>query len=288
MDQNDQHVLKLNSSPNSSCPDSNSNSNIPTLKIENEHSGETSEKGLNGHPVEKNEPTTSNLKDGAKDQHLTVPSKEPRMQRSSSLKIGKSSSDGTSSDKKIVRFADALGLDLEDVKVFKNDGSIPKVPSCAFSDLNISLPNDKMPLSSKINSKIDLTQDMHVLVPQFEQPVSDANFINRVKDQKVCLENVVVRDLQLTGIVRIANLHYEKAVLVRYTTDDWISVLERPAKYVEGSSDTVTDKFTFIIHPRHMNPGDKLIFVVKYEVLDKEFWDNNNSKNYTLLCKEKK
>ncbi|GBM80908.1 Glycogen-binding subunit 76A [Araneus ventricosus] len=289
MDQNDQHGLKLNSPPNSSCSDSNSNSSIPTFKTESEDSGGTSEKGHNGHPVEKNEPATSHDKDGAKDssQHLTVPSKEPRMQRSSSLKIGKPSSEGTSSDKKIVRFADAFGLDLVDVKVFKNDGSIPHVPSRAYNDLNVCLPNDRIPLSPQCKSKIDLTQDKYVLVPQFEQPVSDANFINRVKDQKVCLENVIVLDLKVTGIARISNLHYKKVVLVRYTTDDWISVLEHPAKYVEGSSDTVTDKFAFTIHPRHMKPGDKLIFVVKYEVLDQEFWDNNNSNNYTLLCKEK-
>lgn len=273
MDQNDEHGSS-----------SNSNSGIPIFKIENEDSTGKSEKVQNRPPVQKNEPITSNDKDSTR--HLTVPSKEPRMQRSSSLKICKSSNESTSSDKKMVRFADALGLDLVDVKVFKNDGSIPHVPRQAFSDLNVSdKPTDRTPSSPQ--SKIDLTHDEYVLVPQFEQPVSDAKFINRVKDQKVCLENVIVLDLQVTGVVRISNLDFKKVVLVRYTTDNWISVQENPAKYVEGSSDSVTDKFTFILHPRHMKPGDKLIFVLKYEVLDQEFWDNNNSHNYTLVCKDK-
>lgn len=202
------------------------------------------------------------------------------MQRSSSLKIGKSPAEGSSSDRKIVRFADALGLDLEAVKVFSNEG-IPKVPSRAFKDLKV----DDKPLSPQ--SKIAIVQNKYVLVPQFEQPGSDASFINKVKDQKVCLENVIIIDLQLTGIVRTSNLHFKKVVMVRYTTDSWKSFYDHPARYVEGSSDTVTDKFTFTIHPRHMKPGDKLTFVLKYEVLDQEFWDNNNSNNYTLLCKEK-
>ncbi|KAF8782842.1 glycogen-binding subunit 76A-like [Argiope bruennichi] len=281
MDQNDRSTelnLKHNSSPDSPFSDCNPNSDIPTFKFENEDRGEVSENRRNGS-------ATSNNADVAEDasQHLTVPSKDPRMLRSSSLKIGKSSADGASSDKKIVRFADAMGLDLVDVKVFTNDGSLPNIPPCAFNDLMVNLNNDKKPLLSQ-----DPTQDKYVLVPQFEQPGSGANFINRVKDQKVCLENVIILDLQVTGIVRISNLHYKKVIIVRYTTDNWNSVLEQPAIYVEGSSDTVTDKFKFTIHPRHMKPGDKLIFVLKYEVLDQEFWDNNNSNNYTLLCKAKR
>jgi hypothetical protein len=52
-----------------------------------------------------------------------------RIQRSSSLKTGKTPP-GTPGRKKIVRFADVLGLDLADVRTFLDE--IPNVPTSAF------------------------------------------------------------------------------------------------------------------------------------------------------------
>ncbi|GFQ96420.1 glycogen-binding subunit 76A [Trichonephila clavata] len=206
------------------------------------------------------------------------PPKDPRMVRSSSLKLEKESP-GTSREKKMVRFADALGLDLADVHVFGQDEDLPNVPSSAFYDLVGC---------NKPKSKDDFLNESYTFTPQFEQPGSDAYFLEKVKQEKVCLENVLVEGLKVTGVVRILNIGYEKKVLARYTTNHWMSFTDHTAEYVPRSSDELTDKFKFTIYPRFMQPGSKLSLVVKYEVNSDEFWDNNQGKNYSLMCEVKK
>jgi len=65
------------------------------------------------------------------DDNLTI----PVIRRCSSLKTCKTPP-GNATCKKIVRFADALGLDLADVRTFLDE--IPKIPNSAFNDLIIT------------------------------------------------------------------------------------------------------------------------------------------------------
>ncbi|KAL3285389.1 hypothetical protein HHI36_019494 [Cryptolaemus montrouzieri] len=66
----------------------------------------------------------------------------PKIRRCSSLKTGKTPP-GTPGSKKIVRFADALGLDLADVKTFVDE--IPRVPTSAYHDLrNLDDENEEV------------------------------------------------------------------------------------------------------------------------------------------------
>ncbi|GFS65031.1 protein phosphatase 1 regulatory subunit 3A [Trichonephila inaurata madagascariensis] len=213
----------------------------------------------------------------AEGRNFLSPSKDPRLIRSSSLKLEKEKP-GTSREKK-VSFADAFGFDLTDVRVFPKDEGLPNVPSSAFSDLAAC---------NKPKSKDDFLHESYTFTPQFEQPGSDAYFLEKVKQEKVCLENILIERLKLTGLVRILNIGYEKKVLARYTTNHWISFTDQSAEYVTGSSDELTDKFKFTIHPHYMQPGSNLSLVVKYEVNNVEFWDNNQGKNYTLKCEVKK
>lgn len=64
------------------------------------------------------------------------PENKLRYQRSSSLKSGKTPP-GTPM-KKIVRFADAMGLDLIDIKVFMDE--IPRVPKEAYRSASLLWP----------------------------------------------------------------------------------------------------------------------------------------------------
>ncbi|GFW17182.1 glycogen-binding subunit 76A [Trichonephila clavipes] len=210
----------------------------------------------------------------AEGRNFLSPSKDPRMVRSSSLKLEKEKP-GTSREKKMVRFADTFGLDLTDIHVFPKDEDLPNVPSSAFADLAAC---------NKSKSKDDFLHESYTFIPQFEQPGSDAYFLEKVKQEKVCLENILIEGLKLIGLVRILNIGYEKKVLARYTTNHWMSFTDQYAEYVTGSSDELTDKFKFIIYPHYMQPGSQLTLVVKYEVNNEEFWDNNQSKNYTLMC----
>ena len=49
------------------------------------------------------------------------------------------------------------------------------------------------------------------------------------------------------GIVRVLNIDFNKSVMVRWTVNDWHSHNDTMATYVDGSSDGVTDKFSFRI-----------------------------------------
>lgn len=212
------------------------------------------------------------------ERNFLSPPKDNRLVRSSSLKLKKDSSE-TSTEKKIVRFADALGLDLTDVHIFAQEEEPPNVPSSAFSDLV---------LCKKPKNGTDFLNESYTFIPQFEQPGSDAYFLEKVKQEKVCLENILIEGLKVTGVIRILNIGYEKKVLARYTTNCWMSFTDQSAEYVSGSSDELTDKFKFTIYPRFMQPGSQLSLVVKYEVNNEEFWDNNKGENYILMCEVKK
>jgi hypothetical protein len=99
--------------------------------------------------------------------------------RSSSLKTTKTPP-GTPGQKKIVRFADCLGLDLVDVKLFLDE--IPNVPKSAYSDLQDALDlreEEFVQMKNSVN-KLDRT-----LLPSFHQPGEMGDFFDRVNSQKV-------------------------------------------------------------------------------------------------------
>lgn len=81
----------------------------------------------------------------------------PRVRRCSSLKTGKTPP-GTPGRKKIVRFADVLGLDLADVRTFLDE--VPKIPKSAYEDLIVTLQEQTLQLGPPLEK---------VLVPLFQQ-----------------------------------------------------------------------------------------------------------------------
>nr|CAI5838717.1 unnamed protein product [Callosobruchus analis] len=137
----------------------------------------------------------------------------PHVRRCSSLKTGKTPP-GTPGRKKIVRFADALGLDLADVRTFLDE--IPKVPTSAYEDLSVDLTDS--PSDTSLESRSTCPKPDKVLMPLFQQPGGLPNFLDLVRDNYVCLENAVVDDpfmLTIKGFVRVRNLDFHKSVYVR-------------------------------------------------------------------------
>lgn len=197
----------------------------------------------------------------------------PRVRRCSSLKSGKTPP-GTPSCKKIVRFADVLGLDLADVRTYLDD--IPRVPSSAYKDL--------------VNCEVDsccVKNSTRSLLALFQQPVSLPNFMARLTMSMVLVENAYVDDpvsFCIKGTIRVRNLSFHKNVHVRYTMDQWKKSSDVEATYVNGSSDGFTDQFQFMLYAYGLEIGEKLEFAVRYRVDSQEFWDNNNGHNYCFQC----
>ncbi|KAG7202458.1 hypothetical protein KM043_018757 [Ampulex compressa] len=223
-----------------------------------------------------------------------------RIRRCSSLKTGKTPP-GTPGRKKIVRFADVLGLDLADVRTFLDE--IPKVPNSAYSDLIYDdiFQKDTSPVNTTSNCwgtryletrrssgativprKLDRT-----LVPLFQQPGGLPTFLDLVRERRVCLENVLVEDpvsLCIRGTVRVINLDFHKSVHIRYTLNSWRNFSDLQATYVNNSCDGFSDKFSFVLYCHTLPVGQRLEFAVRFHCKGTQYWDNNNGANYCFQC----
>ncbi|XP_052817566.1 glycogen-binding subunit 76A-like [Mya arenaria] len=194
------------------------------------------------------------------------------LRKSSSLKSTKTPP-GTPSRKKIVRFADAMGLDLESVRHVLDAENPPRIPSSAIKDLKVGVELDRRVVGSRL------------LALCFTQPSADPNFMTKVMANKVCLENCVITDMAITGVVRVANIGYHKCVRVRYSINNWVTFYDVMASYVQNSCSGSTDRFSFtIVAPSSLGPGTNISFAVSYTVNDVVYWDSNDSKNYEISC----
>ena len=154
-----------------------------------------------------------------------------------------------------------------DVKVF-NDGA-PEVPLSAFKHLRTeenNLCKDNFVPDSNVVEKMikcirtevlalhtelmeeprfpskTLELEAIALVPLFEQPGFSPTFMSLVQSKKICLEKVQIdSNTNIFGLVRVLNLAYLKLVKVVWTNNNWKTVSENYAEYVEGSSEGVTD-----------------------------------------------
>lgn len=199
----------------------------------------------------------------------------PRVRRCSSLKTGKTPP-GTPGRKKIVRFADVLGLDLADVRTFLDE--VPKIPKSAYEDLDVTMPTQSMQLGPPLEK---------VLVPLFQQPGCLPVFMDRLRDMQVCLESAAVTDpisLTITGCVRVRNLDFHKSVHIRYSMDNWRSYSDLTASYVENSCDGFSDKFTFILFGNSLQIGQRVEMAIRFQAKGEQFWDSNYGTNYCFQC----
>ncbi|XP_052862229.1 glycogen-binding subunit 76A [Anopheles cruzii] len=218
----------------------------------------------------------SGLSSGDEDEEESKPQ---RIRRSSSLKTGKTPP-GTPGRKKIVRFADVLGLDLTDVRTFMDE--VPKVPPSAFEDLTIVQATEPTMPEISLGPKAD-----RVLVPLFQQPGALPCFLDRVREKQVNLENAAVTDpitLTITGTVRVRNLDFHKSVYVRYTLDNWRSYSDLQATYAENSCDGFSDKFTFTLHGNSVQVGQRIEMAIRFHCRGEQFWDSNYDTNYVFQC----
>ena len=185
------------------------------------------------------------------------------------------------SSKKRVLFADAVGLDLVQVRYMTAGRDTP--------------PN----LDPKIFSALDISKDKPVvptLQLDFQQPVSDyCQFRQSLEHNHVCLESVSINDNVVVGTVKVKNMAFHKTVFVRITYDGWVSSENVAAYYVNNGlfnaqGDELAspvDTFSFT----HEVPVDKITqrgveFAVCFRCNEQEFWDNNSNKNYHITVKD--
>lgn len=205
---------------------------------------------------------------------------EPRP-RSTSVKLV-SAPPGTSHPKKVVRFADALGLDLESVRRILNAGDPPSVPSSATRDLDLGGDDRNPSGGGKIRRA-----EVPCLRAWFSNPSSSPQFRRRVRDARIVLASCDLDAAAMTvgGRIHVANVAYEKRVTVRYTTNAWLTFADLEANYVAGSSDRSTDYFQFAIAlGRYFSVGGRLEFSLRLVCNGETYWDSNDGDNYRIEC----
>ncbi|XP_041368933.1 protein phosphatase 1 regulatory subunit 3B-like [Gigantopelta aegis] len=204
--------------------------------------------------------------------------------------IRSDSSDGLTSDdsapgspqspgrhKKKVSFADLRGKALATVRL-------------------ITEPSDTPP---KLNPSIlsSVTQGAHADVTEqpplklcFTQPASDyLAFRDKVEKSYVCLENVILKDYDVVGTIKVNNVAFEKRVFVRCTFDTWQTYNDVPATYLPGPGNAtgrgnMFDTFSFEFSvPTNMEVERKVEFAVCFATGDAQYWDNNSGANYQIV-----
>ncbi|UJR37857.1 hypothetical protein I4U23_030547 [Adineta vaga] len=216
--------------------------------------------------------------------------------------------------KKVVRFADMLGLDLESIRYMtppdqstnsliqecirikleqlrlaKNRSNLStssSTSSCPFDLSNISKRSSS---SSTLTTPMKSTYQYYLISKHFTSPT---NIIPLIYQQHIMLECLYTKDSIAYGTVRVHNCAYDKRIFARITENDWKSFQDIQAWHSMNYSNDNTDTFTFEIRlgkysDPHQAPKE-IYFAVCLQAMNQEFWDNNQGWNYILEVFERR
>jgi len=177
--------------------------------------------------------------------------------------------------KKKVSFADELGYSLTNVRIILES---PDQPPKLRPEI----------LSSLTKGATAGVTEIPPLKLNFKQPASDyISFREKINKNCVCLENVILKDYNLLGTVKVKNISFEKKVTIRFTHNSWKTTTDIPCKYVSLTGTMDIDTFSFEIKiPPNFNPTDKVEFCICYEAASQQFWDNNDNQNYSVSAND--
>lgn len=175
--------------------------------------------------------------------------------------------------KKKVSFADHNGMALATVKIMTEPSHVP--------------PRLRPEILASITQGASAgVTEQPPLKLNFQQPASDyLTFRDRIEQNCMSLENVILRDYSVLGTVKVKNISFEKDVFLRYTVDSWESHNDVQASFVKGQDSSCRyDTFSFEFDvPPNFDSSKKMEFAVCYVCNGREFWDNNGGHNYQIL-----
>ncbi|XP_022247795.1 protein phosphatase 1 regulatory subunit 3C-B-like [Limulus polyphemus] len=183
---------------------------------------------------------------------------------------------------KRVCFADDKGLALTHVRIMKETSDCP--PSWTDQFLAQVTQGIKTEEEEEIENRWEVT---------FPQPASEyMEFRNKLEQQRVSLENVIIKNREISGTIKVKNVCFKKDVFVRVTFNCWSSFEDFPANYVNnglGDMTSLFDTFSFSVSiPSVAYKYEAIEFCVCFSCESSEFWDNNGGANYRILTVRKK
>lgn len=183
------------------------------------------------------------------------------------------------SERKRVKFADSMGLNLASVKHFSSLED-PQIPSKVLSrHKSFPPPPQQQDFINELCHTFKSSLDTDRLFACFPEPRETER---RVQQLRVCLEKVIITQFDVRGQIRVLTDCPEKEVGVRYTFNDWLSYVDAQA-LPAAAPGFVGDRFSFTVYtPPFMDPSSAVHLAVYLKSEDGEFWDNNEGQNYTL------
>jgi hypothetical protein len=225
--------------------------------------------------------------------------------RSNSLGIGQLNRKSALLDKapkKVVRFADMLGLDLESIRYMTppDQSTNSLIQECirikleqlrlAKNQSNLSSsPFDLPSLSNRSSSSSSLLSpkkslNQYYLVSKYF--TSPTDIIPLIYERQILLECLYTKDSSAYGTIRVHNCAYDKHVFARITENEWKTTQDIQAWHSMNYANDNTDTFTFEIRLGKYNDDTQvpkqIYFAVCLQAMYQEFWDNNRGWNYVL------
>lgn len=215
--------------------------------------------------------------------------------------------ESSKSKKKSVRFADSLGLALDniyEILLYPCEDPNSTVDDSDFSSDSFT-DSDLEELD--INT-FELGNVRSKWQCSFEQPGLLPTFYRDLKAKNVLLETIHANHHVLEGLVKVINVSEFKRVNIRYTLNDWKSFTDLGCEYLKSLNfDSVrTDQFKFRFELDEVMIGELLeenrgctngpLFKVQFALCYETFgdveclekiethWDNNADKNYCFEC----
>ncbi|KFY09973.1 hypothetical protein V491_07858 [Pseudogymnoascus sp. VKM F-3775] len=137
----------------------------------------------------------------------------------------------------------------------------------------------------------------HSRPPSYEWEIITANFPTETYERlqlPVRVEKVVLSPdyKELIGTVAVANLAFDKTVVVRFTLDFWKTTSVVFAEYANDARQKQydgCDRFNFAIELADLANLNKrpMFFCIKCCVNGVEYWDNNNNYNFQVEFRKK-
>lgn len=180
----------------------------------------------------------------------------------------------TSTNKKSVKFADFQGQKLERVHEFEKMDEYDN-----FSDFLDTLTI----IDDAYLKKIDNSEpQLQIIVKGKQREYCRKYSWEKLTKNGVCLESIKLDNDQFVGTIRVVNWSYKKDVTVRWTSDNWISYHDTAASFMNTEpNDKFSDLFVFNIPCLE----ERIEFAIRYCCNEKEYWDNNDTKNYIIKMK---
>ena len=193
--------------------------------------------------------------------------------------------------KKIVRFADMFGLELENVKIITNNSFVE-----AFSK-STDEPDKDMSFDKILNTD---SNPFIVLIPLFSLSKTIETNV-KLDDYHFDYQNRIIK-----CIIKVKNVSYKKRVFARITFNNWKNHYDLDAIYTKSESlsnksgfsrpneakpklSFLHDYFGFcIILPEKQSAFEenklRIEFALCFEAGHITFWDNNCGQNYKFQC----